>query len=97
MAGMELVNFAGGPIYKIDIRPDNLQNLYWRTRDEGLIRIGDMPDAHLRNIALMLMGMGYQTWSGPDEIKILWLTAFRLEWERRRKHNISIPRSGESV
>ena len=61
----------------------DISSLRWKTKAEGIIRLGDMPDSHLRNAALMLMGLGYQTYKAPDHIKVKWLTAFRLEWERR--------------
>lgn len=59
--------------------------LLWKTRDEGLIPLKMMEDSHLRNAALMLMGMGYQQYAAPDHIKIRWLSIFRLEWERRMR------------
>lgn len=88
-----------GPIAQGDIdmiREGNIkvQDLQWRTRDEGFIRLGYMQDSHLRNAALMLMGLGFQAFNAPDDIKILWLTAFRMEWERRmleRKATKQIP------
>lgn len=91
----EMVNFAGMRVYETDIREDNLQNLYWATRDEGLIKLKDMPDAHLRNVALMLMGFGYQVSTFEERHKILWLTALRLEWERRQKLGIRVERHAD--
>lgn len=84
MADMELVRYDGSEVYEDDIRPDNLQNLYWRTRDGELIAVPKLHDSHLRNIALMLMGFGYSEFGHPNDIKILWLTALRYEWERRK-------------
>ena len=79
----ELVRFDGSPVHESDIREDNLQNLYWRAKEEGLIAVPKLENSHLRNIALMLMGFGYRESSLPDRMKILWLTALRMEWERR--------------
>ena len=83
MAELALVRYDGSEIYESDIRLDNLQNLYWRTREGELIKVGDLQDSHLRNIALMLMGFGYQKFLKDDRTKVLWLTALRIEWERR--------------
>lgn len=80
---MELVRYDGSEVYESDIRVDNLQNLYWRTREGELIAIPKLAESHLRNIALMLMGFGYVRFNAPNEIKIMWLTALRMEWERR--------------
>lgn len=60
-----------------------VEDLQWLTREEGYIRLGMMQDSHLRNAALMLMGLGYQQYKAPDDLKIRWLTAFRMEWQRR--------------
>jgi len=79
----ELVRFDGSPVFESDIREDNLQNLYWRAKEEGLIAVPNLENKHLRNIALMLMGFGYQKSGLPDRMKVLWLTALRMEWERR--------------
>lgn len=89
MPQLELVRYDGSPVYESDIRKDNLQNLYWRTKDGELIAVPHLPDKHLRNIALMLMGFGYQEFRQPDRVKILWLSALRLEWERRPKHKVN--------
>jgi hypothetical protein len=83
MNKMELVRFDGSEIYESDIRKDNLQNLYWRTSEGKLIAVPNLGDTHLRNIALMLMGFSYTKFNKPDRVKILWLTALRLEWENR--------------
>ena len=79
-----LTLYSGSAPLAIDVRADNLQNLYWRTREGELVALPQMTNDHLRNTALMLMGMGYQTFSAPDAVKVLWLRALRLEWERRR-------------
>lgn len=62
---------------------DHLKNIKWKTKTEEYIPISAMADNHLRNTALMLMGMGYQKYNCSDEAKIAWLTVFRMEWERR--------------
>jgi len=64
---------------------DALAQLRWRSKDGSFTRIIDMADSHLRNTALMLMGMGYQKYNAPDNIKVKWLTIFRMEWERRMR------------
>lgn len=74
-----------GEIYPADVRTDNLQNIYWQTKEGEMIALPQMTDSHLRNTALMLMGMEYQTFYAPDRLKVLWLTALRCEWERRLK------------
>ena len=65
------------------IRQADVANIMWKTREDGLVRLCDMADSHLRNAALMLMGMGYQRYRASDEIKIKWLTVFAMEWKRR--------------
>jgi hypothetical protein len=80
-----LVKYQGEEVFDIDVRPNNLQNIYWRTKEGELIALQDMHDDHLRNTALMLMGMGYQKYFAPERVKVLWLMALRLEWERRRQ------------
>ncbi len=66
---------------------DRVGNLWWTPKDKVPIRLGDMADSHLRNAALMLMGLGYQVYNASDVIKVQWLTAMRMEWERRRITN----------
>lgn len=79
------------PITDLQLRePAGVQDLVWCTRDEGKKRLGDIPDSHLRNIALMLMGMGYQTVRFNDEKKVRWLTVIRMEWERRQRERIQV-------
>ena len=63
----------------------NVSDLMWQTRDEGLIPLHMIEDSHLRNIALMLIGMGYQAYKATDGHKIRWLTVLRIEWEKRMK------------
>lgn len=53
-----LMRLDGGEIYPSDLVPENLQNIYWRQKDRQLISIQKMDDQHLRNTALMLIGMG---------------------------------------
>lgn len=65
------------------LQPDHLKNCYWRTRDGKVIAIPDMADSHLRNAALFLMGMGYQRTVAKPEKAVIYLTMFRMEWERR--------------
>lgn len=94
-----LVRYDGGEILKSDIREDNLQNLYWRTQEGQLIRVGQLPDSHLRNIVLMLMGFGYTEYYVDDRMKLLWLTALKLEWDRRmslRKMDNDIRRANQT-
>lgn len=83
MSNTGLMKFNGDPLYESDIVETNLQNIYWRTKEGQLIAIKNMNDSHLRNTALMLMGMGYQVYNVSDNIKILWLTALKIEWHRR--------------
>jgi hypothetical protein len=80
---LELAPIDQGDIDGVKEGHIKVEDLQWRTKDEGFIRLKFMQDSHLRNAALMLMGMGYQTYRAKDETKILWLTAFRMEWERR--------------
>lgn len=80
-----LVKYDGAEVYDIDVRENNLQNIYWRTKEGDIISIQRMADSHLRNTALMLMGMGYQVYNVSERLKILWLTALRLEWECRMR------------
>lgn len=63
----------------------DVSDLLWKTRDEGMIPLKMMTDQHLRNTALMLIGMGYQVYNSDDRTKLLWLTALRLEWEKRMR------------
>ena len=79
-----LVRLNEQDISERDVRADNTLNIYWRTKDGKMIALPQMTDTHLRNTALMLMGMGYQSFNAPDNVKVLWLRALRCEWERRR-------------
>lgn len=75
--GLELIEESGQHDFDIS-------SLVWIQKDKTPIRLGDMDDSHLRNTALMLLGMGYQTWNGPSlQTKIRWLSAIRMEWEKR--------------
>lgn len=62
---------------------DYIGRLMWKSRDGKLTRLQNMADSHLRNTALMLMGFGFSKYNAPDSIKIIWLTALRVEWQRR--------------
>lgn len=73
----ELIVIAGG------MTRDNLDMIQWRTKEGRVIYIKDLEDTHLRNIALMLAGFGYQTFGAADSAKIIWLRVLRMEWERR--------------
>ena len=67
----------------------NVSELVWTQKYGTPIKLGDMSDHHLRSTALMLMGMGYQKYRVPDQLKIKWLTAIRMEWEKRmRERNV---------
>lgn len=63
--------------------PFDISTILWRMKDGSLIALRDMEDKHLRNAALMLMGMGYTKIYFPNHIRVIWLTALRMEWERR--------------
>lgn len=82
-------DYDGGDLAPIDIEQYNgnfdamRRDLRWRTKEGVLIPIRKMDNHHLRNAALMLMGFGYQVYRAPDALKILWLSALRIEWERR--------------
>jgi len=83
---METLELA--PIEQIDItrvneKKKNISDLVWITKEKQTIKLGDIENSHLRNIALMLMGMGYQIYICRDEARVLWLTALRMEWEKR--------------
>lgn len=70
--------------HKVDI-----SDVLWRTRDEGMIPLKMIEDSHLKNIALMLIGMGNQQYKTSDENRARWLIILRMEWEKRkeeRKH-----------
>lgn len=75
--------------YELALIPQNIDtkdigNIEWQTKEGELIRLRNIPDSHLRNIALMLMGFGYQEYNATNEIKIEWLKVMRMEWERRK-------------
>lgn len=56
----------------------------WKTATGRQIAIENMADTHLRNAALFLMGMGYQKCIAPNNVRVVWLSIFRREWERRQ-------------
>jgi hypothetical protein len=56
----------------------------WKTATGRQIAIENMADSHLRNAALFLMGMGYAKCIAPDNVRVVWLRIFRIEWERRQ-------------
>jgi hypothetical protein len=79
----ELAPLSDGDIGLVKVNVIDVSDLMWQTRDEGFIPLKMMPDSHLRNTALMLMGMGYQQYNADDDLKVRWLTAIRMEWEKR--------------
>jgi hypothetical protein len=83
MAPLELAPIEQIDITRINEKKKNISDLVWITKDKQRIKLGDMDDSHLRNVALVLMGMGYQTYICRDEVRVLWLTALRMEWEKR--------------
>lgn len=62
---------------------NEIPNLKWRMRDGNIVALRDMADSHLRNSALFLMGLGFQKCIAKEPLRVLWLTAMRIEWERR--------------
>jgi len=78
-----------GEIHEIEfeiIEPpavDHLGQIKWRMKGGEYILIKDMEDKHLRNAALFLMNMGYTKCLAPEQIRIMWLRIFAMEWERR--------------
>lgn len=66
---------------------DRFKDWFWKTAEGELIRVSNIEDAHLRNIALFLMGMGYRKCTVDDRQKIMWLTVLRVEWERRQANH----------
>lgn len=66
------------------LEKDKLSTIKWKTREGEIIPLPMIDDAHLRNIALFLMGMGYTTCVASDSNRIAWLTVLRMEWERRQ-------------
>jgi len=68
---------------KEGLTEDNLAKIRWRTKEGRIIFIKDMEDSHLRNAALFLMGMGYTRCIAPEPLRIIYLSIFRMEWERR--------------
>lgn len=69
----------------VDKQGLNVSELVWTQKYGIPIKLGDMTDHHLRSTALMLMGMGYQRYRVRDQLKIKWLTAIRMEWEKRMR------------
>jgi hypothetical protein len=76
---------SSGKLLNIPDEPnkDNIDNVCWRTREGELIPIRMLKDGHLRNIALFLMGMGYNYCVASKETRVLWLAVLSFEWERR--------------
>ena len=74
---MEDSNGKGGELFR--------QRGYWlwRTREGKEIAVYDMPDSHLRNAALFLMGMGYSKCIAKQDTRIMWLRVLKAEWDRR--------------
>jgi hypothetical protein len=67
--------------------PENykkLDRILWRDADYNFIPVTELDDTHLRNIALVLMDMGYVKWSAPDSLRISWLSVLKMEWQRRQ-------------
>lgn len=62
---------------------DRLHLIKWKTKDGQYIPVPELADSHLRNIALFLMGMGYQGCIATNDKRVLWLSVLRMEWERR--------------
>lgn len=83
------VRLDGGEIYSIDVRADNLQNIYWKVNEALIISLTKMKDDQLRSIALRLIGVDEQPYIAPEAVKTLWLYAIRLEWGRRMQRRRS--------
>lgn len=62
---------------------DKWGKVKWRTKDGQIMLVSEMTDSHLRNTALFLMGMGYTTCIAREDRRVIFLTALRIEWERR--------------
>jgi hypothetical protein len=58
----------------------------WKTKEGELIPVSEMPDSHLRNTALFLMGFGYQNCIADDRVRVAWLAVLRREWARRSQY-----------
>ena len=67
------------------LETDNLSKIQWKTREGEILYIKDMENKHLRNSALFLMGMGYRKCIAPEATRIVYLSIFRMEWERRMR------------
>ncbi len=68
---------------EVFLNVDHLKHCYWKTSDGRVVAVPDMSDSHLRNAALFLMGMGFRKSSANPDKAVIYLTIFRMEWERR--------------
>jgi hypothetical protein len=58
----------------------------WKTKEGELIKLTDLQDSHLRNIALFLMEFGYTECIASTDTRIKWLMVLQQEWKKRKKY-----------
>ena len=66
-----------------ELEKDENGKWLWKTAEGRLIPVELLPDSHLRNIALFLMGMGFRRCIAANEVRVVWLRILRVEWEHR--------------
>lgn len=81
----ELALIPVNQMFELKTNKIDVSDIMWQTKDEGLIQLKYVDDQHLRNIALMLIGMGYQTYVTTPENRANWLIVLRMEWEKRQR------------
>lgn len=60
----------------------NVSELVWRSGEEYQ-PLKMFSDIHIRNAVLKLIGFAKEEYDAPEELKLRWLTALKLEWQKR--------------
>lgn len=58
----------------------DIKDIWW----DEMLQLKNMPDQHLKNAALKLMGFSTSEYEGSEDAKTTWLKILVAEWNRRQ-------------